>query len=129
MEQAQLNGKQAMTDANNPSNLEATIDQATQAVAVSLAATPRLEQAPLQGEAMGVDGLMSVPVGVRVELGRARMTISELMKLTPGALIELDRQAHQPVDVLVGGKLVARGEVVTIGEQYGVRITSVVNGT
>lgn len=118
-----------MTDANTASNLEATIDQATQAVAVSLASTPRLDNGTAQGEAMGVEGLMSVPVGVRVELGRARMTISELMKLTPGSLIELDREAHQPVDVLVGGKLVARGEVVTVGDQYGVRITSVVNGS
>lgn len=118
-----------MTDATNTNNLEATIDSATQAVAISLAETPKLEQGQPHGDAMGVEGLMGVPVGVRVELGRSRMTISELMKLTPGSLIELDREAHQPVDILVGGKLVARGEVVTIGDQYGVRITSVVSGT
>lgn len=118
-----------MTNANNSTNLEGTIDQATQAVAVGIAGAPKLDAAAPQGEAMGVEGLMSVPVGVRVELGRSRMTISELIKLTPGSLIELDRAAHQPVDVFVGEKLVARGEVVTIGEQYGVRITSVVSGS
>jgi flagellar motor switch protein FliN len=117
-----------MTEHNPAQNLESAIDQATHAIAVGSAKAPRLDTGPLSGEAMGVEGLMGVPVRVSVELGRAKLTISELTKLSAGALVELDREAHQPVDVLVGGKLVAHGEVVTIGDKYGVRITSVVSG-
>ncbi|MBK7642816.1 MAG: FliM/FliN family flagellar motor switch protein [Planctomycetes bacterium] len=53
------------------------------------------------------------------------MTPAELVRLSPAPVVELDRDAHQPVDILVGGKPVARGEVVTIGDKYGVRVTSV----
>ena len=55
------------------------------------------------------------------------MPLSQLVALGPGSLVQLDREAHEPADVLVNGKVVARGEVVTIGEHYGVRITEVVS--
>ena len=55
------------------------------------------------------------------------MTLAELIQLTPGSQVTLDREAHEPADILVNGKVVARGEVVTIDKTYGVRITSVKN--
>ena len=106
-------------------SIEQAIDQATAAVAVQAGKLSKLEGSQPAGEAMGMEGLMGVPVKVSVEVGRARMTLSELVRLSPGSVVELDRDAHQPVDILVGGKLVARGEVVTIGDKYGVRVTSV----
>ncbi len=106
-------------------NIEKAIDEATQAVSVQTSKLAKLEGAPPSGEAMGMEGLLGVPVKVSVEVGRTKMTLAELVKLSPGAIVELNRDAHQPVDVLVGGKLVARGEVVTIGDKYGVRITTV----
>lgn len=109
-------------------NIEKAIDQATAAVAVQAGKLARIEGSQPAGEAMGMEGLMGVPVKVSVEVGRAKMTLSELVKLSPGSVVELDRDAHQPVDILVGGKLVARGEVVTIGEKYGVRVTNVQGG-
>ncbi|MBK7642525.1 MAG: flagellar motor switch protein FliN [Planctomycetes bacterium] len=106
-------------------NIEKAIDEATAAVAVQTGKLSKIEGDKPAGEAMGMDGLLGVPVKVSVEVGRAKMTLAELVRLSPGSVVELDRDAHQPVDILVGGKLVARGEVVTIGDKYGVRVTSV----
>jgi flagellar motor switch protein FliN/FliY len=65
-------------------------------------------------------------MGVTAELGRRRMTVRELLALTPGTVIELDRAAGSPVDVLVNGTLIARGEVVVIDEEFGIRIVEIV---
>jgi len=73
-----------------------------------------------------LDLLADVEMGVTAELGRTRMTVKELLALTPGAVVELDRTAGSPVDVLVNGTLVARGEVVVIDEEFGVRISEIV---
>ena len=66
-------------------------------------------------------------MGVSVELGRTRMTVRELLALTPGAIVELDRAAGSPVDLLVNGTLIARGEVVVVDEEFAVRITEIVS--
>jgi flagellar motor switch protein FliN/FliY len=70
--------------------------------------------------------LQDVEMGVTAELGRRRMTVRELLALTPGTVIELDRAAGSPVDVLVNGTLIARGEVVVIDEEFGIRIVEIV---
>jgi len=70
--------------------------------------------------------LMDVRLTVTIELGRARKTIQEVLEYTEQALIELDKSVGDPVDVLVNGKLFARGEVVTVSENFGVRITELV---
>ncbi|MDQ1520126.1 MAG: flagellar motor switch protein FliN [Actinomycetota bacterium] len=70
--------------------------------------------------------LHDVEMGVTAELGRRRMTVRDLLSLTPGAVIELDRAAGSPVDVLVNGTLIARGEVVVIDEEFGIRISEIV---
>jgi flagellar motor switch protein FliN/FliY len=72
--------------------------------------------------------LHDVEMGVTAELGRRRMTVRDLLSLTPGAVIELDRAAGSPVDVLVNGTLIARGEVVVIDEEFGIRISEIVAG-
>ncbi|MBO9533316.1 MAG: flagellar motor switch protein FliN [Solirubrobacteraceae bacterium] len=73
--------------------------------------------------------LVDVAVEVSVELGRARVTLGEAMALGPGAVVPLDRTAGQPVDLLVNGQLVARGEVVVVDDTYGLRITEAVTET
>ncbi|MGQ0825069.1 MAG: flagellar motor switch protein FliN [Actinomycetota bacterium] len=70
--------------------------------------------------------LADVEMGVTAELGRRRMTVRELLSLTPGSVIELDRAAGTPVDVLVNGTLIARGEVVVIDEEFGIRVSEIV---
>lgn len=108
-------------------DLEANIDAATEAVAVQAAEIDELSGATdADGNPIGMDALLEVPVKVTVRIGRATLSLGDLVKLGPGSLIPLDREAHEPADVLVNGKVVARGEVVTIDNTYGVRITSVV---
>jgi flagellar motor switch protein FliN/FliY len=70
--------------------------------------------------------LADVEMGVTAELGRCHMTVRELLSLTPGAIIDLDRSAGALVDVLVNGTLIARGEVVVIDEEFGIRISELV---
>ena len=71
--------------------------------------------------------LRNVEMNVTAELGRARMTVADLLSLTPGSVVELDRIAGSPIDLLVNGTLFARGEVVVIDEEFGVRITEIVD--
>jgi flagellar motor switch protein FliN/FliY len=73
-----------------------------------------------------IELLHEVEMGVTVELGRARMLVRDILDLSPGSVIELDRAAGAPIDVLVNGTLIARGEVVVIDEEFGIRITEVV---
>jgi flagellar motor switch protein FliN/FliY len=105
--------------------LEQAIDDATDSVAVQAKQLDELGIDPETGEPIGLDSLLEVPVRVTVQIGRSRMSLAELVKLGPGSLIPLDREAHEPADILVNGKVVARGEVVTIDSTYGVRITAV----
>ena len=71
--------------------------------------------------------IKDVPLEVTVELGRTSKAISDILDFAPGTIIELDKIAGEPVDVLVNGKLVAKGEVVVIEENFGVRVTEIVN--
>lgn len=70
--------------------------------------------------------VLDVPVELTVEIGRTTMTIGQTMALVPGAIVALDRMAGEPVDLLVNGRRIARGEVVAIDEEFGLRITEVV---
>ena len=73
-----------------------------------------------------IDLIMDVPLEVTVELGRTSRSIKEILEFTPGTIIELDKIAGEPIDVLVNGKYVAKGEVVVIEESFGIRITEIV---
>ena len=70
--------------------------------------------------------LQNIPVTISVEVGRASLKIRDLMRLTQGSVVELDRLAGEPLDLLVNNTLVAQCEVVLVNERYGVRLTSVV---
>ena len=74
-----------------------------------------------------IDLLLDVPLDVSVELGRNRMTIQDLLALGPGSVIELDKVAGEPLDILVNDRLVARGEAVVVNDKFGVRITDIVS--
>ena len=75
----------------------------------------------------GIEMLHGVDMEVTVELGRTRMTVRDLLALTPGAVLELDRAAGSPADLLVNGRLIARGEVVVVDEDFGLRVTEIVD--
>jgi flagellar motor switch protein FliN/FliY len=75
----------------------------------------------------GLDLLHDVEMEVTAELGRTRMSVRELLALTPGTVVELDRAAGGPADLLVNGRLIARGEVVVIDENFGIRVTEIIS--
>jgi flagellar motor switch protein FliN/FliY len=74
-----------------------------------------------------LDLLLDVPLEVSVELGRTRLSIQNLLALGPGSVVELDKLAGDPLDILVNGRLVARGEAVVVNDKFGVRITDIVS--
>lgn len=74
-----------------------------------------------------LDMLLDIPLTVTVELGRTNQTVEDILELTQGSIVELDKLAGEPVDVLVNNKLIAKGEVVVIDENFGVRITDIVS--
>ena len=88
-------------------------------------ATPGAGVTPLPRR--GIEMLHGVDMEVTVELGRTRMTVRDLLALTPGAVLELDRAAGSPADLLVNGRLIARGEVVVVDEDFGLRVTEIVD--
>jgi flagellar motor switch protein FliN/FliY len=71
--------------------------------------------------------LLDVPLDIAVELGRARLSVQELLQLGPGSVIELDKVAGEPLDILVNDRLVARGEAVVVNDKFGIRITDIVS--
>jgi flagellar motor switch protein FliN/FliY len=79
------------------------------------------------GNPRKLDMLLDVPLDLSVELGRARMSIQDLLNLSPGSVIELDKVAGEPLDFMVNGRLVARGEAVVVNDKFGVRITDIVS--
>ncbi|MDR3231596.1 MAG: flagellar motor switch protein FliN [Synergistaceae bacterium] len=89
--------------------------------------TPLTSRGPTGPSNSRIDLIADIPVRVTVELGKTRKNVSDILNMTTGSVIELDKMAGEPVDVLVNGKLIARGEVVVIDENFGVRITEVLN--
>ena len=79
-----------------------------------------------KGERIEPNLLGDIPVQATVELGQTKLTLKEILELSEGSIIELDRLAGEPLDLKVGGQLIAQGEVVAIDDSYGLRITNVV---
>ena len=94
------------------------------ALAISLIANERAEARG--GQRAAYDLLLDVEMDVTAELGRTRMTVRSLLDLEPGSIVELDRMAGSPVDLLVNGRLIARGEVVVVDEEFALRLTEIV---
>lgn len=104
----------------------------------SAKAKPKAKPAPLDelqedaGARLGdedanLDVILDIPVTLSVEIGRTRISIRNLLQLNQGSVVELDRLAGEPLDVLVNGTLVAHGEVVVVNERFGIRLTDVVS--
>ena len=74
-----------------------------------------------------LDAILDVPVTISMEIGRTRINIRNLLQLNQGSVVELDRLAGEPMDVLVNGTLIAQGEVVVVNEKFGIRLTDIVN--
>jgi len=98
-------------------------------IGIKSVAFPSLSTANQQSGNTNLNLLMDVQMSVTVELGRTKMYIKDILGLGEGSIIELDKLAGEPVDLLVNGKLIAKGEVVVIDENFGVRVTDIVSPT
>ncbi|MBI5599096.1 MAG: flagellar motor switch protein FliN [Deltaproteobacteria bacterium] len=74
-----------------------------------------------------MDRILDIPITISVELGRTRMVINDLLQLGQGSVVELDKLAGEPMEILVNDRLIARGEVVVVNEKFGVRLTDIVS--
>ena len=79
------------------------------------------------GTVANLDMILDIPVTISVEIGRTRMLVSELLQLGQGAVVELEKLAGEPMEILVNGKLIARGEAVVVNEKFGVKLTDIVS--
>jgi flagellar motor switch protein FliN len=116
----------------NDASLVATVNRAAPASQDTPAVTPAFATqhaaaVPAPSVVRGLEMLHGVIMDVTVELGRARMSVRELLALSPGTVLELDRAAGSPADLLVNGRLIARGEVVVVDEDFGLRVTEIVD--
>ena len=114
-----------MTDASaaTQSNPSGT----TQTSSPQPAAFPPVQQSETGVAPKNIEFLLDIPMSVAVYVGSTKMPIRELLQLAQGSVIELDKLAGEPMDVMVNNKLVARGEVVVVNEKFGIRLTDVVS--
>ncbi|MCB1857268.1 MAG: flagellar motor switch protein FliN [Gammaproteobacteria bacterium] len=85
------------------------------------------ENAPKAEGEVNLDSILDVPVVISMEIGRTKIPIRNLLQLNQGSVVELDRLAGEPMDVLVNGTLIAQGEVVVVNEKFGIRMTDVIS--
>jgi flagellar motor switch protein FliN/FliY len=78
---------------------------------------------------VSLDAILDVPITISMEIGRTKINIRNLLQLNQGSVVELDRLAGEPMDVLVNGTLIAQGEVVVVNEKFGIRLTDIISPT
>ncbi|MFQ5543469.1 MAG: flagellar motor switch protein FliN [Nitrospiria bacterium] len=113
---------------------QADIDALTAAAMSEQSEAERAPLSPLQPEAPSaplgkLDFILDVPLSITVNLGKTTMLIKELLQLGQGSVVELEKMAGEPMDVYIGEKLIARGEVVVVNEKFGIRLTDIVSAT
>ncbi len=118
--------QKAETTKTKPKIVESQIDESKNKVEVKPAVFRDLDETPADSNT-NINIIMDVPLEMTVELGRAKKTIKEILEMGSGSVVELDKIAGEPVDILVNGKVIAKGEVVVIDENFGVRVLDIVN--
>ncbi len=88
---------------------------------------PSVQSTEVGGTPKNIDFILDIPMSVTVYVGSTKMAIRDLLQLAQGSVIELDKVAGEPMEVMVNNKLVARGEVVVVNEKFGIRLTDVVS--
>lgn len=115
---------------------EAFAEQKAPPAAPAKSAAKEIEARPatfgaLKSESMGgvanLDMILDIPITISVELGRTKMVVKDLLLLGQGAVVELEKLAGEPMEILVNGKLIARGEAVVVNEKFGIKLTDIVS--
>ncbi|MBI1911752.1 MAG: flagellar motor switch protein FliN [Deltaproteobacteria bacterium] len=86
-------------------------------------------RAESSGSVGNLDMILDIPVTIAVEIGRSKMIVKDLLQLGQGSVVELEKLAGEPMEILVNGRLIARGEAVVINEKFGVKLTDIVSPT
>ena len=86
-----------------------------------------LDSEPSKHGDVSLDSILDVPVTISMEIGRTQINIRNLLQLNQGSVVELDRLAGEPMDVMVNGTLIAQGEVVVVNEKFGIRLTDIIS--
>jgi flagellar motor switch protein FliN/FliY len=118
--------QESLIDRDRPADTHGSAAGAKPSVVASLVEYPDLEETAAGGKG-SLSQLLDVAVHVTAELGRATLSIDDILKLGPGSVVGLDRGVAEPVDLLVQGVLFARGEVVVIDERFAIRIREIVD--
>lgn len=112
----------ADTDAN-----QATETTAQESVTATPASFPPVTNTAVAEQPKNIDFILDIPMKVSIYVGSTKMAIRDLLQLAQGSVIELDKLAGEPMEVMVNNKLVAKGEVVVVNEKFGIRLTDVVS--
>ncbi|MCP9267783.1 flagellar motor switch protein FliN [Xenorhabdus sp. XENO-1] len=124
-----------MSDAKQPAEARLTEDMWAEALEQQAAQQTsdsgtsifeNLEPQDALSQLSDIDLIMDIPVKLSVELGRTKMTIKQLLRLSQGSVVPLDGLAGEPLDILINGYLIAQGEVVVVSDKYGIRITDII---
>ncbi len=113
---------------DDPSKLQNPSGDAAAAMAGEEFKLPSFQQVMQDAQASSIDLLRDVELNVKIELGRSRMMVEDVLKLSEGSVVELDKLAGDPVDVFVNDRLVARGEVLVLNDNFCVRVNEIVAG-
>lgn len=121
----------AENDSAEADGAEVNSDPTQSTTEQAIYAAPELERAsddssPDDGHA-NLESILEIPVKLSMEIGQTKISIRNLLQLTRGSVVEFDKEASEPLDVMVNGILVAHGEVVVVNERFGVRLTDVVS--
>ncbi|WP_026476011.1 flagellar motor switch phosphatase FliY [Alkaliphilus transvaalensis] len=128
-QQEQPRAAAPMTEHRQEAVVEQQRPQATNPVNVQPLQFQSFDEPSAKGVPVNIDLIQDVPLNITVELGRTSKRISEILEFGPGTILELDKLVGEPLDILVNGQYVAKGEVVVIDENYGIRITDIVNSS
>ena len=122
-----------MSDEDNTTDVddvwgEALQEQAAEeAVVADKASFSEVVDSSLPATDVNLEVVLDIPVNISMEIGRTKISIRNLLQLNQGSVVELDRLAGEPMDVLVNGTLIARGEVVVVNEKFGIRLTDIIS--
>lgn len=108
-------------------NEQAESEAATAESPASAASFDELNDSSTAGSDVNLDVVLDIPVNLSMEIGRTKISIRNLLQLNQGSVVELERLAGEPMDVLVNGTLIARGEVVVVNEKFGIRLTDIIS--
>ena len=118
-----------MSDEEDPW-ADALNEQAESEAAAESAGTASFDELTdesIPGTDVNLDVVLDIPVNLSMEIGRTKISIRNLLQLNQGSVVELERLAGEPMDVLVNGTLIARGEVVVVNEKFGIRLTDIIS--